>query len=81
MLGKYAKTSQLIGSRVLDAQNFGFQTPKKANSVSNQLFKYGNQIWLSDHIIVEVICLVIRFFSYTYVLIKYISSYQAIYIF
>jgi len=33
MLGKYSKTSNLIGNRIYDAQSYGFQTPKKSNSV------------------------------------------------
>ena len=38
MLGKYAKSSNLIGSRIHDAQNYGFQTPKKSNSVKIEPF-------------------------------------------
>jgi hypothetical protein len=35
MLGKYASKSNLIGkNRVYDAQNYGFQTPKKSNQVN-----------------------------------------------
>ena len=34
MLGKYSKTSNLIGNRIYDAQSYGFQTPKKSNSVT-----------------------------------------------
>jgi hypothetical protein len=52
MLGKYARTSSLLGNRVYDAQSYGFQTPKKSNQVTNRvarwyLFKPKITIWVN----------------------------------